>query len=151
MALEIILVATSHAVISFSSRKALCYVNQSVAWTQYSHARATYHNTQFNYGVRSTKCIPVCYHSYIIIIPTSTNVYINGTIVFHSLIFIVCFKNPSTLIVYQTIATLVVSIIDITYFISLRATVCSSRDLVNSLQPANATGYCQLMGTCIHN
>ena len=39
-----------------------------------------------------------------------------------------------------------VCIFDFAHYISLKATVCSSRDLGKSLQPDNATVYCQFVG-----
>ena len=56
------------------------------------------------------------------------------------------FKFPSTLIIYQTFAILTVAIFDFVHYLSLKATVCSSRDLIKSAQPENATGYCQFVG-----
>ena len=59
------------------------------------------------------------------------------------------FKFPSILIVYQTIQIFVVLIVDLVHFISLQDTVCSSKDLVKSLQPENATLFCQLTGQLV--
>ena len=56
------------------------------------------------------------------------------------------FKFPLTLIIYQTLAVLIFVIFDFAHYLSLKATVCSSRDLVKSVQPENATGYCQFVG-----
>ena len=50
---------------------------------------------------------------------------------------------------YQTIQIFVVLIVDLIHFISLQDTVCSSKDLVKSLQPENATGFCQFTGQLV--
>ena len=49
---------------------------------------------------------------------------------------------PSVLMVYQTIAVLFFSTVDLVSYATVKELVCSSRDLVESLEVQNSTPFC---------
>ena len=54
------------------------------------------------------------------------------------------------MILYQSIAVLVVTTLDLLRYIPRNILVCSSKDLIENLDVENATFYCQFIGMSIY-
>ena len=66
-------------------------------------------------------------------------------------LMILCrFLFPTVLILYQTVAILIVSALDLLRYNSTDDLLCSSKDLTESLKAENSTPLCEFLGTSIH-